>query len=145
TDINSSLGIGLGRAGVVERQLLDLCRFSVPALLHSEDRMSMALAREIRVPYLDYRLVGMLLPLPPQWKLREGWSKWIFRKAMEPYLPKEVTWRRDKQPFVIPQSEWLKNVLRSRVHALISSELLTSACGLVDQAALQRRYAAYCR
>ena len=144
-EVHSLLHVGLGGAGVVERQLADLCRFSVPALLHWEDRMSMALAREIRVPYLDYRLVTMLLPLAPEWKLREGWSKWIFRKAMEPYLPEEIAWRKDKQGFVIPQSEWLKKELQSRVHALLSSELLTSTCGLVNQVALQRRYAAYCR
>lgn len=144
-ELRSSLDIGLGPAGVVERQWADLCRFTLPGLLHYEDRMSMALAREMRVPYLDYRLVTMLLPLAPHWKLREGWSKWVFRKAMEPYLPKEITWRKDKQHFVIPQSEWLKNELRSRVRSLIGSELLTAACGLVDQPAVQRRYAAYCR
>ena len=144
-EIQSSLDLGLGAGGVVGRQLADLCRFSVPALLHWEDRMSMALAREIRVPYLDYRLVTMLLPLAPEWKLREGWSKWVFRKAMEPYLPKEITWRKDKQGFVIPQGEWLKTVLQPPVTALLNSDLLTSASGLIDQAALQRRYAAYCR
>jgi asparagine synthase (glutamine-hydrolysing) len=142
--VDSLLDIGLGPAGVVERQVADLCRFSVPALLHWEDRMSMAAAREIRVPYLDYRLVEMLLPLDPQWKLRHGWSKWVFRKAMEPHLPREITWRKDKQGFVIPQREWFKTVLRPPVTALLKGDLLTAGCGLVDRAALQRRYAAFC-
>jgi len=143
--VDSLLDIGLGSAGVVERQVADLCRFSVPALLHWEDRMSMALAREIRVPYLDYRLVETLLPLAPEWKLRNGWSKWVFRKAMEPHLPREITWRKDKQGFVTPQGEWLKTALRPPVTALLQGDLLTAACGLVDRTALQRRYAAYCR
>ncbi len=39
----------------------------------------MAWSREIRLPFLDYRLVNLLLPLDPQWKLRDGWTKWIFR------------------------------------------------------------------
>jgi asparagine synthase (glutamine-hydrolysing) len=143
--VDSLLDIGLGPAGVVERQVADLCRFSVPALLHWEDRMSMAAAREIRVPYLDYRLVETLLPLDPQWKLRDGWSKWVLRKAMEPHLPREITWRKDKQGFVIPQSEWFKTVLRQPVTALLEGDLLTAACGFVDRAALQRRYATYCR
>ena len=144
-EVDSLLQIGLGRAGVVERQVADLCRFSVPALLHHEDRMSMALGREIRVPYLDYRLVTMVLPLAPEWKLRDGWSKWVFRKAMEPYLPSEITWRKDKQSFVNPESEWLKNELQSRIRALVDGDLLTSAAGLVDRAALQHRYEVYCR
>ena len=83
----------------------DLCRLSLPALLHYEDRMSMALSREIRLPFLDYRVVSLLLPLAPQWKLRDGWSKWVFRKAMEPDLPPEITWRKDKQGFDNPQSQ----------------------------------------
>jgi asparagine synthase (glutamine-hydrolysing) len=144
-EMEPSLANGLGPGGVVGRQLADLSQFSVPALLHWEDRMSMACAREIRVPYLDYRLVTMLLPLAPEWKLRNGWSKWIFRKAMEPYLPREITWRKDKQGWVTPQSLWFKGELQSRVSALIAGELLSSAAGLVDQAALQRRFAAYCR
>ena len=97
------LDIGLGRGGVVDRQLADLYRFSLPALLHYEDRMSMALGREIRLPYLDYRLVTLLLPLDPRWKMRQGWSKWVFRKAMERDLPPEIVWRRDKQGFANPQ------------------------------------------
>jgi len=139
------LDLGLGSGGVIERQLADLTQFSLPALLHYEDRMSMALAREIRLPYLDYRLVNLLLPLAPRWKMRAGWSKWVFRKAMEQDLPAEIVWRRDKQGFSNPQSEWLKTQLRPQVEGLLGGEMLTAAHGLVDQAALRRRYEAYCR
>jgi asparagine synthase (glutamine-hydrolysing) len=139
------LDIGLGEGGVVDRQLADLDRFSLPALLHYEDRMSMALAREIRVPFLDYRLVSQLLPLAPKWKMRDGWSKWVFRKAMEPDLPAEIAWRRDKQGFATPQSEWLRNHLRPQVEAMLREEMFTAALGFVDQPALRRRYEAYCR
>src|SRR5207302_10428872 len=139
------LDIRLGDGGVVQRQLADLDRFSLPALLHYEDRLSMALAREIRLPYLDDRLVDLLLPLAPRWKLRHGWSKWVFRKAMERDLPVEIAWRRDRQGFSNPQSEWLKTVLRQQVEALLREDMLTAAHGLVNQDALRRRYAAYCR
>jgi len=143
--VESQLDIGLGVGGVVQRQLADMYRFSLPALLHYEDRMSMALAREIRLPYLDYRLVNLLLPLAPHWKMRRGWSKWVFRKAMEQDLPTEIAWRRDKQGFSNPQSEWLKMELRPQVEALLRQEMVTAAHGLVDQPALRRRYEAYCR
>ena len=137
--------IRLGGGGVVQRQLADLDRFSLPALLHYEDRLSMALSREIRLPYLDDRLVDLLLPLAPRWKMRHGWSKWVFRKAMERDLPAEIAWRRDKQGFSNPQSEWLKTDLRPQVDALLREDMLTAAHGLVNQDALRRRYAAYCR
>src|SRR2546425_98357 len=137
--------IGLGAGGVVERQLGDFYRFSLPALLHYEDRMSMAFAREIRLPYLDYRLVNMVLPLAPRWKMRAGWSKWVFRKAMEADLPPEIVWRRDKQGFANPQSEWLKRELRPQIEALLRGDMVTATHGLLDQSALRRRYEAYCR
>jgi len=139
------LDVGLGRDGVVSRQVADLYRFSVPALVHFEDRMSMAWAREIRLPFLDFRLVTMLLPLAPEWKLRDGWTKWVFRKAMEEYLPPEITWRKDKQPFVIPQSEWLKHELQEKVEGFLNGPLLIAESGLVEKKNLQRRYAAYCQ
>jgi asparagine synthase (glutamine-hydrolysing) len=143
--VESWLDVGLGRGSVVERQYADLSRFSVPAILHWEDRMSMALGREMRVPYFDHRLVTLLLPLAPEWKLRDGWSKWVFRRAMEPYLPREIAWRKDKQGFVIPQSEWFKTTLRPRVEGLLGGDLLTAAAGFVDRAALARRYTAFRR
>jgi len=105
----------------------------------------MAFAREIRLPFLDYRLAGMLVPLAPESKLREGWTKWIFRKAMEPYLPPTIAWRKDKQGFINPQAEWLKHELRDQVQELLGGEMLTARHGLIDQAALRRRYDAYCR
>jgi len=143
--VDSSLDMGLGTAGLVERQVADLAWFSLPSLLHYEDRMSMAFGREIRLPYLDGRVISRLLPLHPRWKLRRGWSKWILRKAMEVDLPSAITWRKDKQGFANPQSEWLKNELRPSVERLFSEPMLTAAAGLVDQAALRRVYSAYCR
>lgn len=139
------LDVGLGRSRVLGRQVADLYRFSVPALVHYEDRMSMACAREIRLPFLDYRLVTMLLPLAPEWKLRDGWTKWVFRKAMEEHLPPEIAWRKDKQHFANPQSEWLKHELREKVESFLNGTLLIAESGLVDKKNLQRRYAAYCR
>ena len=139
------LDIGLGYGTVRARQVADLHQFSLPALLHYEDRMSMALSREIRVPFLSHRLVNELLPLAAKWKMRNGWSKWVFRKAMEPDLPREIVWRRDKQGFSTPEGEWLKDELRPRIETILRGEMLTATLGLVDQAALRKRYDAYCR
>ena len=64
---------------------------------------------------------------------------------METYLPTAIAWRKDKQGFVNPQSEWLKKELRGEVEGILQGELLISRFGLVDQGALQRRYRAYRR
>ncbi|HZP44565.1 MAG TPA: asparagine synthase (glutamine-hydrolyzing) [Candidatus Binataceae bacterium] len=139
------LDIDLGGRTLVERQREDLERFSVPALVHYEDRCSMAWGREIRLPFLDYRLVNLILPADPDVKLRAGWTKWVFRKAMEPFLPPAIAWRKDKQYFLNPQGEWLRKELEPTVSRLLKSEMLIVDAGLIKREALIRRYDAYCR
>jgi len=60
------------RGSYAEREFLDLTRFSVPMLLHYEDRMSMSRSREVRVPFLDVDLVEVLARVPAAEKLRDG-------------------------------------------------------------------------
>ena len=108
------LGVKNGEL-LMARQARDLRRFSLPAILHMEDHMSMAASREMRVPFLDHRLVELLLPLPAETKLCRGWTKYVFRRAMEPSLPSAIAWRRDKLGFDNPQEIWLKQQLRKRM------------------------------
>jgi asparagine synthase (glutamine-hydrolysing) len=138
------LPTGLGTGSLNDRQKLDYCKLSVPALVHYEDRMSMAWSREIRLPFLDYRLVELLVRLTPDSKLRNGWTKWVLRKAMEEYLPESVVWRKDKQGFTLPQAQWLKHELRESVEAMFAGDLLTVQLGLLNREALQSIYAAFC-
>ena len=130
---------------VNQRQILDVERFSIPIITHYEDRMSMAWSREIRVPFLDYRLVELLISLPIHHKLAKGWTKYILRKAMEPMLPPSITWRRDKQGFVLPQSEWLKNELHDKSREYFRQDSLMALHGLVDIQVLNNKYSRYCR
>jgi asparagine synthase (glutamine-hydrolysing) len=136
--------IGLGSGGVLGRQIDDLYRFSIPPILHTEDRISMAVSREVRVPFLDYRLVELLLPMPVELKLRDGWTKWVLRKAMEPFLPPEIAWRRDKRHFTLPEEDWLQHELRPTIERLFGEDLMIARAGLVDAQRLRRLYAAYC-
>jgi asparagine synthase (glutamine-hydrolysing) len=137
--------VGLGHGTVVDRQRIDLARLSVPALVHYEDRTSMSWSREIRLPFLDYRLVQLLMSLGPEWKLRDGWTKWVFRKAMQSHLPESVVWRKDKQGFTMPQAEWLKHELRDRIEDLLGGKTLSADMGLVDPKAVRGRYESYCK
>jgi asparagine synthase (glutamine-hydrolysing) len=92
---------------LAERQKTDLTYSSIPALLHHEDRASMAHSVESRLPFLDYRLVEFLLRCPPSLKLRDGWSKWILRNALAESLPEKIRLRRTKLGFNTPESKWL--------------------------------------
>ena len=103
----------------------------------------MAVGREIRLPFLDYRLVSLLVPLPVDFKLRAGWTKWIFRRALEPLVPKEIAWRKDKQPFVVPQNQWFRSELREEITKLLATEWVTERLGLLDRVRFRSRYDAY--
>jgi len=139
------LPLGLGSGSLADRQMSDIRRYSVPALCHYEDRMSMAFSREIRLPFLDSRLIDLLLRAPDDYKLRGGWTKYALRKAMQPMLPPEICWRKDKQGFSNPQGEWLKQELRGSVLDAFSAESLISRKGIIDSGSLTRRYERYCR
>jgi asparagine synthase (glutamine-hydrolysing) len=87
-----------------------LVQQSIPALLHYEDRNSMAYSIEARVPYLDHRIVEFALGLDPAYKIRNGWTKWVLRKAAEPVLPEHVAWRRSKLGYPTPFARWLRRM-----------------------------------
>ena len=136
------LGFARGMS-MQDRQARDLTALSVPHLNHTEDRMSMAFSREIRLPFLDVRLVERLLPLDAGWKIRNGWTKYIFRKATESVLPRGTAWRKDKRGFTVPQSVWLRGRLRDRVLETFDASALIFQYGLVDRPALLATYRRY--
>ncbi|HEV7737644.1 MAG TPA: asparagine synthase-related protein, partial [Chlamydiales bacterium] len=78
-------------------------------LLRYADRNSMAHGREVRLPFLDHSLVEFIFSLPAHFKIHEGWTKWILRKAMASALPEEITWRKEKTGFEPPQKQWMED------------------------------------
>jgi asparagine synthase (glutamine-hydrolysing) len=91
----------------------DLVDASIPQLLRYADRNAMAFSREVRNPFLDYRLVEFLFSLPARYKIRRGWNKFILRKAMTATIPKKVIYRFDKVGYITPESQWLRGPLKS--------------------------------
>lgn len=94
--------------------------YGLQDLLRYEDRNSMAFSVESRVPFLDHRLVEYSIALNNEWKVKDGWSKYILRKTVENSLPKEVVWRKNKMGFVTPHGEW-KSKLKKELTDYISS------------------------
>lgn len=87
-------------------------------LLRFADRNSMAHGVEVRLPFLQHQLVEFLFSLPANYKMHNGWTKWLLRKAMAKKLPTEIVWRRDKTGFEPPQRAWMQHpLLRERVQA----------------------------
>ena len=85
------------------------CIHGLEELLRYADRNSMAHGREVRLPFLGHELVEFIFSLPSGFKIRQGWTKWLLRKAMDKKLPGEITWRRDKVGFEPPQKIWMEN------------------------------------
>ena len=84
------------------------CIHGLEELLRYADRNSMAHGREVRLPFLNHELVEFLFSLPSDFKIRDGWTKWILRKTMENRVPSSTAWRQDKIGFEPPQRSWMQ-------------------------------------
>jgi asparagine synthase (glutamine-hydrolysing) len=78
-------------------------------LLRFADRNSMAHGREVRLPFLNHQLVEFIFSLPAEFKIHDGWTKWLLRKMMDKKLPDEIVWRKDKVGYEPPQKQWMHN------------------------------------
>jgi asparagine synthase (glutamine-hydrolysing) len=82
---------------------------SLPALLHVEDRMSMAVSVESRVPLLDRRIVDLIAKMPPAMKFKGGKMKYTLLQSVGDYLPNSIRQRNDKMGFPVPLHLWANN------------------------------------
>jgi asparagine synthase (glutamine-hydrolysing) len=76
-------------------------------ILVKVDRASMMNTLEVRAPFLDIELVNMVRKIPWNYKYRNGQTKYILKKALEPVLPKEILYR-SKKGFGVPVGRWFK-------------------------------------
>jgi asparagine synthase (glutamine-hydrolysing) len=92
----------------------------LPTLLRNYDRYSMANGVEIRMPFLDHRIVSFAFSIPWTSKVRGGYSKAIVRDALGNYIPKRVARRAEKIGFNSPVVEWMKGPLKNFLLEAIS-------------------------
>jgi asparagine synthase (glutamine-hydrolysing) len=102
---------------------LDLQTFLPNLNLMYTDKMSSAVAVEVRVPFLDHLLIETVATIPSQFKLRNGTRKYILKRTAEQYLPPEIVWRR-KAGFGAPVGAWLKGQAREMMFDLLSEGTL---------------------
>ena len=111
-------------------QYLDMKTYLPGDILTKVDRASMAHGLEVRVPLLDHPLLEWISGLPPDLKLRGGEGKYIFKRALEPHLPREILYR-DKMGFSVPLAAWFRGPLRQRLQRSLSGPALAE-CGLFN-------------
>jgi len=100
----------------------DSITMGLQALLHYEDRSSMAFSIESRVPFLDYKLVEEIYNMPLDYKLRDGRTKAVLRDAMKGILPEKIRNRYSKLGFETPEDAWIND------NPQIYREQLIKAC-----------------
>jgi asparagine synthase (glutamine-hydrolysing) len=87
----------------------DMINTKIPYWLRSGDKTHMGVPIEGRDPFLDFRMVELALTLPVTYLIRNGWHKWILRKALEDLLPADVLWRRKKMGFPFPYERFFSD------------------------------------
>lgn len=126
-----------GRGDWLSRiQYQDLKNYLPLDILTKVDRMSMANSLEARVPLLDHKLVEFAAAIPPQYRLRGGSTKHIFKQAMRGILPDGIIDRR-KQGFALPLDRWFRGELSTYVRDLLLSET-SRARGIFDAAYIEK-------
>ena len=82
----------------------------------------MAHSVEVRLPFLDYRLVSLAFHLQAHWKTHGPWNKYVLREAMRNRIPESVRSRVDKMGFPVPAKAWFTDALYEPVQDLLSSQ-----------------------
>lgn len=95
---------------------------SIPALLHYEDRDSMAFSLEARTPFLDHRIVEFANSLPNEVRIHRGMTKAVLREGMRGTLPEAVRLRKDKLGYPTPGAIWFRGRLKDWVRDLTLSD-----------------------
>ncbi|MGH9729332.1 MAG: asparagine synthase (glutamine-hydrolyzing) [Candidatus Acidiferrales bacterium] len=113
--------VQVGGEGLNQRLWKDMSEFSLPCLLHWEDRNSMAAGTEARLPFLDHRLAEAVLATSAYTKLRNGFTKYSLRRAMDDALPSKICWQRKKRGFETPARQWFRTDLAPQIKELLSS------------------------
>ena len=144
-ELGSDIAFQANGGDVRARQRVDFESLSVPALTHWEDRNSMAWSREVRNPFLDYRLVTLGVSLPMSLKLSGGWTKFVVRRAVEDLLPRSIVWRPDKRGFSTPEAQLMRSEIASEIEALLGPSSEMARRSLVDPDAARARFATFLR
>jgi len=115
-------------------QYADFMTYLPGDILTKVDRASMANSLEVRVPILDHEFVEWASGISAGLRLRGRQGKYLFKKALEPYLPADILYR-DKMGFAVPISAWFRGPLKARLKTALTSDYLRDS-GIFDNAVL---------
>ncbi len=109
----------------LSQQLYETFHITIlPTLLRNYDRYSMTSGIEIRMPFMDHRLVTYTFSLPWTSKVGGTFTKRIMRDALKGIMPEKIRTRRDKIGWNAPLHEWFKGSLKDQIEEFIQKETL---------------------
>jgi asparagine synthase (glutamine-hydrolysing) len=108
---------------LAEMLYLDFRMYLEDNLLVKIDRASMACSLELRTPYLDHRLIQFAAAMPAELKVRRFQLKYILKKAVEKWLPREIVYRQ-KRGFSVPIASWMRGGLKPLLEETLAEEKL---------------------
>jgi len=103
-------------------QYLEITKTQLRHLLNYEDKNSMAWSVETRLPFLDYQALEAAVSIKANYKIYNGWSKYILRKIGCKVLPSEIAWRKNKVGFEAPEKFW--NIEKDYETLIFNSKIL---------------------
>lgn len=95
---------------------------SLPGLLQVEDRVSMSVSIESRVPLLDRRIVDLISTMPAAMKFKGGEMKYLLKKTINSYMPEKIMHRKDKMGFPVPLHLWSQNKAKDFIMDVLLSK-----------------------
>ncbi|MEX0967131.1 MAG: asparagine synthase (glutamine-hydrolyzing) [Bacteroidia bacterium] len=93
----------------------------LPAILRNFDKAAMRYGVEVRMPFMDWRLVCFCFALPMESKLRGGFTKAVLRDALQGIMPDEIRTRKLKTGLIAPMNDWFSGPLASFIMDTVSS------------------------
>jgi asparagine synthase (glutamine-hydrolysing) len=108
-----------GGQSIVNRMLYTDTKTSLPDdLLLKADKMTMANSVELRVPFLDHKVLEFAASLPSNYKVRGFTTKYLAKKSLRNLLPKEIL-QRKKVGFPVPYESWLRTELGTWIRDIL--------------------------
>jgi asparagine synthase (glutamine-hydrolysing) len=124
--------------GALNRRLYRMFHGTLlPTILRNFDRVSMAHGVEVRMPFMDWRLVTYTMALPETSKSSDGYTKMIARRAMAGRMPESIRMGRRKVGFNSPMPEWLNGPLADWTASLLDRKV-PAFSEIVDEAGLRK-------
>lgn len=93
-------------------QYLELTTTQLPNIVRPDDRLFMSSSLESRIPFMDYHFVELACRIPPEYKIKNGYTKYLMRCVFDTRMPKEITWRTNKLGFGAPVDTWARQFSR---------------------------------